>query len=349
MAATSEGFGETQNTTFGGAFMANHSDEPALPSTPFPQTEDPAPAPAPPSGGGQAAENPTDVTPGRPEQSERSLPCLNSNNCNDRTEGEGQNPFNLIRPYHQKQQFVIKHNAEKFIEQTGLEKVAFFTLTFPDQLTDHKEAARRFKSFRTGFFQIFGHWHLVKERTVEGYIHFHLLVDCNMDVRTGFDFDLYERSCELKQARKPYRHVERRAFKTANANLRNLWATLRQFCPNYGFGRHELLPIRTTAEAAAKYIGKYISKHVGARSEDDKGVRIYSRSQGQTGANCKIAWHSPGAMEWRRKVKAFAYSQGCTDMESLKEKLGSKWCYYYVDTIKDADRLLQVVTDRVPF
>ena len=106
---------------------------------------------------------------------------------------------------------------------------------------------------------------------VKGYLHFHILLDVKEDIRTGFDFELYQRSVDLRKQRMPYRHLERQAFRTANVQLRNLWATFRQVLPLYGFGRHELLPIRTTAEAAAKYVGKYVSKHLDARLDEDKG------------------------------------------------------------------------------
>jgi hypothetical protein len=173
----------------------------------------------------------------------------------------------------------------------------------------------------------------VKERTVKGYLHFHLLVDTKVDIRTGFDFELYQEALDLRKQGKPYRHVERLAFRTANAQLRNLWATFRQVCPLYGFGRHELLPIRTTAAAAAKYVGKYIGKHQEARQEEDKGARTYARSQGQTGVNCRIAWNSEGGKEWRRKLALFADKHGCVDMEAMKQKFGPRWAYKLCDVI----------------
>ena len=148
-----------------------------------------------------------------------------------------------------------------------------------------------------------------------------------------FDFELYQRSVDLRKQRLPYRHLERQAFRSANVQLRNLWATFRQVLPLYGFGRHELLPIRTTAEAAAKYVGKYVSKHLDARLEEDKGARTYSRSQGQTGVSCRFAWHSPGGQEWRRKLATFADRHGCLDLDDMKERFGSRWAYHLCEVI----------------
>jgi hypothetical protein len=312
--------------------MEKCSNKTPLSSTSFPSSTSPT-APAPPLRGGQATDQ-RPTYPG-PEQSERSLPCLNSNNCTKALWYNDTNPLHILRPHDLRKAYAIKENAEKFIAVTGINQVGFLTLTYPDQVRDHKIAARRWHSMRTHFFDIFGHWHLVKERTKDGKVHLHLLVDMRQDIRTGFDFDLYQESVKLRKAGKPYRHIERRAFKTANSALRNLWATLRQICPNYGFGRHELLPIRTTAEAAAKYVGKYVSKHVHQRWDEDKGVRTYSRSQGQQGVTCSFAWNSSGAKEWRQKVAIFASMHACSSMDELKERFGRRWAYYYADIIRD--------------
>lgn len=274
---------------------------------------------------------------GRPEGEERSdsLPCLNSNNCIQPFTEEPLQSFKKLPPYEQKKTYAVRCNAEKFIIETGIESVGFLTLTFPDRQKDHAVAAKRWHSMRSNFFPIFGHWQLVKERTVRGFLHFHLLVDVRVDIRTGFDFEMYQKAMDLKDQGQPYRHIERQAFRTANKELRNLWATFRQICPIYGFGRHELLPIRTTAAAAAKYVGKYVGKHQDSRLEEDKGARTYARSQGQTGVNCRIAWNSAGGKEWRRKLAQFADKQGCADLDAIKEKFGPRWAYYLCDVIID--------------
>lgn len=287
------------------------------------------PEPAPLLKGGQAA----GIDPKQATAPTTSLPCLNSNNCTEHSNEAPTLALKKLPPYEQKKTYAIRCNAEKFIEETGQNNVGFLTLTFPDRQKDHKIAAKRWHSLRTHFFPIFGHWQLVKERTTRGYLHFHLLVDLRVNIRSGFDFELYQQAIDLKDQGKPYRHIERQAFRTANKELRNLWATFRQICPLYGFGRHELLPIRTTAAAAAKYVGKYVGKHQESRLEDDKGARTYARSQGQTGVNCRIAWNSEGGKEWRRKLAQFADKQGCTDMDAIKEKFGPRWAYYLCDVI----------------
>jgi len=176
------------------------------------------------------------------------LPCLNSNNSAECS----QNPLNLLTPYHRKQALKWKSDAERFIENIGVARVGFLTLTFPDKVKDNKEASRRFNSMRKHVFTRFGHWLLYKEVHKDGAWHYHLLIDSKADIRTGFDWDTYVESIKLKKQKKSYRHLERKAFATASLNLKELWKYLRESLKKYNFGRHELLPIRTTAEGTSK-------------------------------------------------------------------------------------------------
>ena len=75
------------------------------------------------------------------------------------------------------------------------------------------------------------------------------------DIRTGVDFTQFALG----------------RYSSAPPYLRAVWRELRIKCKAYGFGRHELLPIKSNADAMAQYIGKYISKHLGSRKDEDKG------------------------------------------------------------------------------
>jgi len=65
------------------------------------------------------------------------------------------------------------------------------------------------------------------------------------DIRSGADFQAFKR----------------RDYRSANSALRVEWAFWRQTCPKYRFGRHKLMPFKSTAEGIARYVGKYISKY----------------------------------------------------------------------------------------
>jgi hypothetical protein len=286
-----------------------------------------------------------------------SLPCLNSNNSIEFLPSDYRNPLNFLSPYHRKQALVQCDNAERFIRQIGIDRVGFLTLTFADNVTDNGEASRRFNSLNSNTFDVFGSWLLVKERQVKrglkngdsGAWHYHLLVDVKKDIRSGFDWDSYAASIELRKARKPYRDMELKAFRSANQNLRELWSYLRNNLPKYNFGRHELLPIRTNAEATGKYIGKYVSKHIENRISDDKGVRLFSCSKDLLRSSTKFSWNTENSKEWRRKLKVFAHLKGCETLDELSYKLGPKWVYKYWFEIMGVDYTLINTLKKIPF
>ena len=264
------------------------------------------------------------------------LPCLNSHNSIDAPE----NTPPKLTGHAARRAFAVKENAARFIKSAGLHRVGFLTLTFPEPMLDHREASRRWDSLNTNLLPLlFGHWQRVFERTKKGNVHYHVLVDCRRDIRTGFDFGLYLSALQLKRKNLPYRHIERLAFRTANSDLRNLWHELRDRLPRYGFGRHELLPIRTNIEAAAQYVGKYVSKDMHVY-EEDKGVRRVSYSRGQVRSSSSFAWHSEGSQEWRRKVNILAHFLGLEDMSDFKARFGPRWARHLADTIMDIDQII---------
>jgi hypothetical protein len=164
----------------------------------------------------------------------------------------------------------------------------------------------------------------VKERHTSGVIHFHLLVDCKGDVRTGLNFE------EIENHKLP--RVTR--YHSANARLKALWHELRKSLPKYHLGRHELLPIKSNGEGMAKYVGKYVGKGCDYHPLD-KGFRSISLSQEWRIATMKIQWHSPGAQLWRAKCAAFAESKGLPNIAAVSLVLGPKWAYVHREQILD--------------
>lgn len=255
-----------------------------------------------------------------------SLLYLNSNNSTESIFSE----TSKLSPYHRKQAFCLSDNCERFIAKVGLSHVGFLTLTFPDNVTDNKEAGRRFNIFRLHFLsRFFGAWMLVKERQQRGAWHYHLLIDCRTDIRTGVNWD------ELEKANKA--RGRGNYSKAASPVLRSIWSILRERLPAYGLGRSELLPIRTTAEATSKYLGKYISKHIGAREEKDKGVRLTSYSADFSKSTPKMSWNSAGGKEWRRKVAKFAVRLGYPSPYELQAQFGATWAFNLQDYIMQID------------
>jgi hypothetical protein len=135
------------------------------------------------------------------------------------------------------------------------------------------------------------------------------------DIRTGFDF----------------KAVKRGNYASASDYLRQEWKFWRETAPKYGFGRTELLPIRKTAEGVAKYVGKYMAKHVGQRLPEDKGARLLRYSKGTNRASTGFAWNSPGAAMWRAKLGTFCRMLGLNSdnyQQLLKEWFGRNWVYH---------------------
>ena len=98
--------------------------------------------------------------------------------------------------------------------------------------------------------------------------------------------------------------------------------------------------MRSSVEAMAKYVGKYISKHMDVRNPEDKGVRLVRYSRGARVGTTRFMFNSDGAKEWRRKVAIFSEivrthypDLECNSIADLSEILGPTWAYRNRDFI----------------
>lgn len=253
--------------------------------------------------------------------------------------------YRELTPYHKKQAHTVYLNADRFVCMApSLAHVGFLTITTPDNCTDPKDLGKRWDSFNTNFLKKSPDYihHLgVKERQSRGALHLHLLTQHPQDIRTGFDWDSYLEAARLKKEHKPWRHIAAKCYRSATPYLAERWAELRLELPKYGFGRSELLPIRTTVEAVARYVGGYLGKHIGNREERDKGMRFTFSDQGWAKNSTKFQFHTEGSAEWRRKLALFADVVGAPDMFWLKYRLGPNWAFKYNDMIQNIDEWVQ--------
>lgn len=233
----------------------------------------------------------------------RGLPCLSSNICIENDGGElpealqggALEGINALSKAHKRSACALAWNVQFLAEKYGLEHLGFLTLTFADNVTCPNEAQRRFHSLCTNVIRKrYRDWIWVWERTKAGRIHFHLVVALDGDIRSGFDFEA----------------IERNDYKTANVTIRAEWKFWRDTAKRYGFGRTELLPVKSTAEGIARYVGKYISKHIGQREERDKGCKLVGYSAGARAASARFSFASQGGREWRQKVGVYAKALG---------------------------------------
>lgn len=254
----------------------------------------------------------------------RTLPCLNTNNCN---EGEVNEPlpkdFQKLSSGHRKVAAALKRNVARLADRYGLERLGFLTLTFKTHIVCAREAQRRFHSLATGVLNgRYAEWIRVLERMKSGRIHYHLLVVADEDVRTGADFEAFDKD----------------DYRSGNARLHKEWRFWRTktrggegTCEKYGFGpQHEFLPVKSTQEAIATYVGKYIAKHIGARNEEDKGVRLVTYSRNAGANSSRFSWTSPGQDLHRKKMALFCGSIGLHSNDyaaRLGEMLGPNWIF----------------------
>lgn len=260
--------------------------------------------------------------PGSPPRAGLALPCQNSHNSIEPTPKPP-----TLTPSARRTAFALQTNIQALATRYGLAFLGFLTLTFADHVLDPREAQRRMNSFITNVLGVrFVAFVRVFERQKSGRIHYHLLVVLDHDIRTGVDFDAFSQG----------------DYRTASKHLRAEWAFMRRAAKLHGFGRTELLPVKSSKEAIARYLGKYIAKHLEARQPRDRGVRLVSYS-GDRVATTHFAWASAGAKLWRAKVRAFvqmlhhAGAIRSPTVEAMRGKFGPRWVHHWRDCIMGMD------------
>ena len=257
--------------------------------------------------------------------------CLSTMNQENQTAiplpAQGEFVGKMLSGSQRKTAYALRANAETLVRKCGLNSVGFLTLTVGDYhcthhgqqvpgnqnfcpvcrarmkfrgLSDPAEASRRVNNLNRRFLPgLFSMAIIVTERHKTGAIHFHLIggLLSGADIRTGLDFEA----------------VRRRDYRTASPALRAVWETMRAALPGYGFGRHELLPIRKTGDAVAAYIAKYIEKNVCNRTAADKHkkmVRYMGWDKEQLKPN-EFEWNGKRAEAWRMKTSQLFHLAGC--------------------------------------
>lgn len=252
------------------------------------------------------------------------LPCQDSNKCTLGRLAEDSDPSKtgsawraesvqaVLRGNGARTAFALQENVCAFARRVGVDRVGVLTLTTPD-VVGPKELSRRWRSFRTHLMpDLFGEWITVVERSAAGRLHMHLLVDCQEDIRTGVDWE----------------EVGRGVYRSCSESLRCRWKVLRARAEGFGFGRHELLPVRKDSEALGCYVGKYIQKHILWREPEDKGIHLVRYSEGTAMCSTRFAFNSEGSRRWRFAVGVVAAQCRFTDYSDFAEKFGARWAYH---------------------
>jgi hypothetical protein len=254
---------------------------------------------------------------------------------NNKSIGEAPSSENILTGGHKRMSEVIKREILKLAMKFGIERLGFLTLTFAGKAPSIKQALKKFKSICVN---ALGNRYVRGMRVLErgeenGRVHFHCIVVCGQDIRTGFDFDA----------------VARGDYSSANAYLRGEWAYWRDNAGKYGFGRTELLPVKSTADGIALYVGSYVGKHIRSRFKEDKGARLvgfwgYKEyvKDSKTGdlyahmdraACAQFSYNNNGSAIWRWKLACYCAINGAESTDDLKAVYGSNWGYYLMDEI----------------
>ena len=262
---------------------------------------------------------PAMTTENTPDVSASSLPCLFSSNS---IEPPLDRPS--IPSHYRKAAVALAWNVAGLADRYGLDRLGFLTLTFADHVLDVKEASKRLNSLASNVLNVrYCAWLRVLERQKSGRIHYHLVVVLPSDIRSGVDFAALASG----------------DYRSAGPALRAEWAFWRRTAPLYRFGRTELLPVVSSAEAISRYVGKYLGKHLDARLPADKGARLVSTSKAARMASTRFSWASTG-LQWRLACRAFALAMfragriPSPSMDGLAVGLGPRWAYDWGDIIR---------------
>lgn len=181
---------------------------------------------------------------------------------------------------------------------------------------------------------------LVLEFHRDGRPHYHLLVATKEDIREGFAWSLYRslHADNLKPRGTGFDRWQRRQLSrrlSDNPHLKAIWKAVRDAAEGYGVGRCETIPIYTTGEAIAVYVGGYLAKSVGNRTAEHKGARFvrYSRSFRRAVASQHFSWAGPSGWVWRSKVRMWAIHRGCFSLADIRRQFGRRWAWRYKEEI----------------
>ena len=229
--------------------------------------------------------------------------------------------------------YAFQQDVIAMTELWGINNVLFVTLTFGGGKRGPtvKQAEKAFHSFLThGLGARFkGGAKILERGDKNGRVHFHLLVNAGKDVRSGSNFAAFDRG----------------DYSTVSPECRRAYGWLRENAVKYGFGRIvNCMPIKSSAEGAARYVSKYISKHFGKRRPEDKGARLrayWGCASSERRCTCRFSWageHGERGWLWRQKLRQFAGRLGYREDNGafelwVRQTFGARWAFHLSPTI----------------
>ena len=241
-----------------------------------------------------------------------------------------------LSPYRKKSRHRLITAVEGMVKKHGINRVGLLTLSFGvpgsgrgseatrelrEQAKDLDFVQARWHSFASNVVtKRYEDWICVLEPHRDGVWHLHVVVATKADIRTGTDVET------LSNYKLPY--WMRRGKHLRNEALAAEWQVLRETCCKYRFGRVELLPIKKTGEAVARYVAGYLSKSFGLVPAGRKNRLVrFSRSLSQR-FTMRFSPHTLGNLIHRTRLKLAASMLHFQEYGDFADYFGSRWHYY---------------------
>ena len=199
-----------------------------------------------------------------------------------------------------------------FTSRWGFNQLGLMTLTFAGkELPLIGDVRGKWRSLRTNALDgRYLSWVAVLQRSPKGRLHFHIVVVCREDIRSGFDSE----------------GVNSGDYSSASNYLRTEWAFWREACPKYGFGAWmELKPFWSTVEAGAAYVARYLARHYRSRWPQDKGRRLvsYAENAREGLKRYRVNVETGGPVE--RRLGGLIHDLGLSGIGELRVRLSRSW------------------------
>lgn len=206
-----------------------------------------------------------------------------------------------------------------FLRQT-VAGVLFITLSFPSPIHSVKEAYGRLNSFLNKVRRRHAQHIWVLQPHESGAIHHHLLIPVTFDAHAGTDLDPWANRNN---------HNDAQRLQAMNPALRaesDWWTTT---APRYGFGRVEVAPVYSNAEALRNYLTRQDWRTQHWPFVETSHVRWWSCSKSARAGSVQFSWNTPGGQRCRARLREWAQDQGCQTYDELSAKLGPRWGFWF--------------------